>query len=301
MTCVTNSSDIKLAAAYASWGIKQKECVSPVADSSGSLNDKYLEFSSLTINYYVWYNVNGAGTDPALAGKTAIEVAIATDATVETIVAASVLAIETATAAWAGTSTDGLSFYIEIKEFGTVLAAASDSGTTGFTIETLKTGLGGYLGRTSEGIEVSVEVSEFEVKSNQTGETLIDSIQTGKLLSCSMSLLEMTKARWEGLVGGGVGDILTPAGGTSFVGFGTSKDYTSMLAVAGELVLRPVSATDDSENFTFWKSVPVPSSINFSGTDLQVMALEFKAFIDEAKDSKISLGGFGDNTQDLRG
>jgi len=110
----------------------------------------------------------------------------------------------------------------------------------------------------------------------------------------------MTKARWEELIGGGVGDIKTPAGGTSFVGFGTSKDYSSMLAIAGELQLRPVSAVDDSENFTFWKSVPVPSSINFSGTDVQVMSIEFKAFIDESKDSKISLGGYGDNTQDMR-
>jgi len=149
MTCVTNSSDIKLAAAYASWGIKQKECISPVADVASSLNDTYFEFSSLTVNYYVWYNVNSAGTDPALAGKTGIEVAIAENATVAVIIAASILAIETENAAWAGASSDGLSFYIECKSIGAVLAAASDSGTTGFAIAVLKTGLGGYLGRTS--------------------------------------------------------------------------------------------------------------------------------------------------------
>lgn len=57
--------------------------VTCVADVAGSLNDTYFFLSSAEneTSYYVWYNVNAAGTDPAIAGKTGIEVALATGAT----------------------------------------------------------------------------------------------------------------------------------------------------------------------------------------------------------------------------
>lgn len=301
MVCSTTTSAIKLAAANVSWGRKNKDCISPVADDTGSLNDTYFDFSSASVEYYVWYNVNSLGSDPSIANKTGIEVAIATDAPIATVVTATVAAIETATAAWATATADGLSFDLEAKVVGEVLSVTADGAApTGFAFVSHVAGLGGDLGRTSDGIEVSFETTSFEVKSNQTGETLIDEIATGRVLTCSMNLLEMTQARWSELVGDGLGDKLTPSGGTEFVGFGTSKDYVSMLDLAGELVLNPIAADDNSENFTFWKCLPKPASINFSGTDLQVMAIEFSAYIDESKDEKISLGGFGDNTQDMR-
>lgn len=64
-----------------------------VADVAGSLNNKYFFFSEVGgDDYYCWFNVNSAGTDPAIVGRTGIEVALATgDA--NTVVAA---AIETA-------------------------------------------------------------------------------------------------------------------------------------------------------------------------------------------------------------
>lgn len=300
MACSTNVSNIRLEAAFVSWGRKNKDCITPVADVAGSLNDTYFEFSSPTVSYYVWYNVNSLGTDPALAGKTGIEVALATGAAASAVVTATVSAIETAGAAWATADSDGLSFDLECKVIGAVISATADTGSTGFAFVAKVVGLGGDLGRTSDGIEVSFETTSFEVKANQSGETLLDEIKTGNVLSCSMNLLEMTQARWSELVGEGLGDKLTPAGGTEFVGFGSSKDYVSMLDLAGELVLKPVNSSDNSRNFTFWKSLPKPSSVNFSGTDLQVMAVEFSAYVDETKDSKISLGGFGDQTQDLR-
>lgn len=52
-----------------------------VADSSGSLNNKYfLLYSAYTqTTYYVWYNVSGGGTDPAVPNAAGVEVAINTD------------------------------------------------------------------------------------------------------------------------------------------------------------------------------------------------------------------------------
>lgn len=52
--------------------------VGTTADSAGSLNDTYFLVSSThdQVLYYIWYNVDGAGTDPALPNATGIEVSL---------------------------------------------------------------------------------------------------------------------------------------------------------------------------------------------------------------------------------
>lgn len=49
-----------------------------VGDTAGSLNNAYwlLNSSKNRKQYYVWYNVDGGGTDPAVSGRTGIEVNI---------------------------------------------------------------------------------------------------------------------------------------------------------------------------------------------------------------------------------
>ncbi len=54
-------------------------------DVAGSLNDTYFLYASNTTAYYVWFNINSAGTDPALAGRTGIEIDAATGATAATL------------------------------------------------------------------------------------------------------------------------------------------------------------------------------------------------------------------------
>lgn len=51
------------------------------ADIAGSLNNKYFRLRSATDDskYHVWFNVNGAGTDPAPTNSTEIEVALNTN------------------------------------------------------------------------------------------------------------------------------------------------------------------------------------------------------------------------------
>ncbi len=55
--------------------------VETLADSGGSLNNLYFIMSSTYDQqvFYVWYNVNGAGSDPSLPGLTGIEVGIQTN------------------------------------------------------------------------------------------------------------------------------------------------------------------------------------------------------------------------------
>lgn len=51
------------------------------ADVAGNLNNKYFYISTTTVDYYVWMNVNSAGTDPLVPGKTGVQVNLATGAT----------------------------------------------------------------------------------------------------------------------------------------------------------------------------------------------------------------------------
>ena len=57
------------------------------ADVSGDLNNKAHTLSAPEGDYYVWFNVNAAGVDPALTG-TGIEVALATNSTADAVASA---------------------------------------------------------------------------------------------------------------------------------------------------------------------------------------------------------------------
>jgi len=61
---------------------------------AGALNSTYWTISSPTTDYYVWYNVGGAGVDPAIVGSTGIEVAVAALATANQVATATAAAID---------------------------------------------------------------------------------------------------------------------------------------------------------------------------------------------------------------
>lgn len=62
-------------------GIAEVRQALTVADVSGNLNNKYFLVNSAlnTIKYYVWYNVSGAGVDPAVPGRTGLVVNLVTN------------------------------------------------------------------------------------------------------------------------------------------------------------------------------------------------------------------------------
>lgn len=62
--------------------IAEVEKITCVADAAGSLNNRYFLIDKFNaLGYYVWFNVNAAGVDPAPAGgRTGVVVAIATSA-----------------------------------------------------------------------------------------------------------------------------------------------------------------------------------------------------------------------------
>lgn len=78
--------------------------VTLVADVAGSLNSTYWTFGTAgdQVLYYVWYNINGAGVDPAVAGRTGIMVAGATGASATTLATATRAAINASSAVLLG-------------------------------------------------------------------------------------------------------------------------------------------------------------------------------------------------------
>ena len=100
------------------------------ADVAGSLSGKYWTLSSPTVNYYVWYDINGLGSiDPAIAGKTGIPVGIATGATANTVATATASAID-ALAAFVSTPSSAV---VTVTNAASGAATDAADGNTGFT------------------------------------------------------------------------------------------------------------------------------------------------------------------------
>jgi len=77
-----NSTQSTLDMGGVATGVAEVRQFTTRADVSGDLNNTYLDnlYDGLGNGYYIWFNINGAGVDPALAGKTGIMIAGATNA-----------------------------------------------------------------------------------------------------------------------------------------------------------------------------------------------------------------------------
>lgn len=122
-------------------GVKEVTTVLCVADVAGSLNNTFFHLNAANDarKYYVWYNVNGAGTDPLVAGRLGIEVAVATGAADTVVATATKTAIDANIDFGATVSTATVTITNDNTGDTT---NASDAGATGFTITTTVAGDG---------------------------------------------------------------------------------------------------------------------------------------------------------------
>lgn len=108
------------------------------ADSSGSLNSTYFTFNSAgdVKGFYVWFNINSAGVDPAVANRTGIQVTGATNATAATLATAAIAAINAnAVAALYVVASAGVSGHAIITNLqpGQATNAANGTASPGFS------------------------------------------------------------------------------------------------------------------------------------------------------------------------
>lgn len=107
--------------------------VTCVADVAASLNSKYffLNAANDATKYYVWIDVGNTGTDPAIAGRTGIEVDITSGATASAVASAVQAAVDALGDFSASVS--GADVTITNAASGGA-SDATDDGDTGFTI-----------------------------------------------------------------------------------------------------------------------------------------------------------------------
>jgi hypothetical protein len=157
---VTMSSGERMAVGGEYGGTAEVHSVDTVADVSGSLNDTFFVFyTQQNWAFYVWYNVNAAGSDPAPSAPagatyTGIEVALATDDTADTVASATKSAIDAfdftgmGNSPTVGVSTNELT--ITNAFGGAVPNVADGASATGFTFGTDTPGTG--LGSPTNGV-----------------------------------------------------------------------------------------------------------------------------------------------------
>lgn len=310
MGSTTKRIDATLEAANVKWGKQHCRTFTAVANTANVLAGLYLPVNYMTpglveVTGYIWFD-DGVEVDPAPAGLTLIGAVSVTSGDTAAVVAAAMkvtidAAVVTGTIKAFRPSTVLAEVITVENKFIGAISEETDPDTTGIVDEVLRVGLGVDLGATSEGIELSMEAQAVEIKSNQTGEIISEEIYVGSSASLSMSLLEVSKARFDLLVGEVTGDNLTPSGGTKLSGFGESRLYQSLSDLGGQLILHPIRlpATDYSSDVIFWKSAPKPASLNFDGTAPQVMGVDFTAYLDQSVDTSINLFAKGDWTQDV--
>lgn len=116
--------------------VAEKSKVTCKADVAGSLNNKYFQISDGgVLSHHVWFDVNGAGVDPA-PGTIAVPVAVATNASAATVATAVAAAVD-ALAAFVAVASNNT---VTITNAATGHADTLVVGTSGFTVEVLEDG-----------------------------------------------------------------------------------------------------------------------------------------------------------------
>ena len=291
----TKRIEATLEASTVRWG--KQGCIS-VALSETSEND-FFEFQGYDPQgeiqrFYVWID-EGTGVDPEETG-TAVPVAVLAGDSEAQRAEKIATAINGLTGDFFKAEAEGDSVHIENRFIGKVEEADSSASFT-VTIEVEGTLVD--LGATSDSIDVSLDVEVFDIQSNQTGGLVLDQIFQGSSASLSASFIEISKEKFDELVGQVTGNTVTPASGTAVTGFGEGRLFQSLLELGGQLILHPIRlpATDYSADTTFWKCAPIVNSENFSGTDARALEIEFNAYLDNSKDKGINLYAKGDWTQ----
>jgi hypothetical protein len=272
------------------------------ADSAGDLNNDYFfVYNAAGTKFHVWHNINSAGSNPAPAGSTAIEVAGATGATAAALATAAATAIGAATGLDA-TASEGV---VTVTCTGTGYASGPHEGVgTGFTFAVTTQGVASAdVGFTDGEIEVSMSEELVDVTAHQEGADVLSQIRTGiSEVTVSLTLKETTVAQVKKMLAM-AGGSFTPVGSaaTEVMGWGRNKRFTQTLAQASALVLHPVAlpSSNRSRDIKFHLAYPMLESLNFSGEDVFSIPVTFRCYPSTSLNDTVEYFSLGDHTQTL--
>lgn len=302
MACNTSTYNIGIRNILLGKDRVQKFCIFTKADVASSLQNKYFVVHEpvTQAKHYFWFNVGGAGVDPAVPNATAHVVAI--------LVADSASAVAIALNAvmnplsWVNTTVMGNEVEALMIAYGYAYEArdALDSADrTGFTIAVSQFGsVQADMGATAGDISFTVEEQTKEITSPQTGDFVLGEIRRGATISVSFELKDTAIASIRRALNFYGGTIVTDdAASETISGYGSSNLFKSTEDVADQLLLRPTNLAADenaSEDFTVHKAKLKLGEIVMSSENELVLPIEAVGYLDQSKASFANLFSYGD-------
>jgi hypothetical protein len=279
----------------------QTDCIAVAGESGGNLDGKYWIFSSPEVNYYVWYNVDGASTDPAVPSKTGIEVEIDSGDTAAQVATATVDAINGVSGLLALVDPKNTSNVIlKVLKYAPGVHAANGNLTPGlFTFVPIHDGFFHDFGFTEGDLELTVDQQLLDVTAHQAGTEILTALVTGMNVELTVALKEVTDEQLTLLIEKTTGGSFTPVNGEKLQGYGSGQNFINVLDKAGRLILHPAAKprTDYSEDLCCWLAYPKVDSFLFSGENPRLLNVTFRVFKDEFLPKNIDKVAVGDHTQ----
>lgn len=135
------------------------------------------------------------------------------------------------------------------------------------------------LGFTKGGVEVEVQTNTHEVKVDQYGETPINELITGRMVTVKAPLAETTLDNLVAIMPGAtlITDSVTATKKKVVVATGVS---TSLLASAQKLVLRPKGTTGEDDFVVHKANCPGALNFAYKVDDERVFMADFKGYAD---------------------
>jgi hypothetical protein len=281
------------------WRIETAECLDLNGIVAADLDGTYLTINSAkdATEYYIWFDLDAGSTDPAPAGKTAIEVDVTTGqaaSAVATAIAAAVDALGDFSASATGTQVD-----IERTAVGqTTDTADVDSGIAVFV---RRKGKDYDLGLLQGEVPAVFAPSLLDITTHQNGVTVVSSVLQGfESNEASMTLQETTLSKLKELYGIYGSRSFTPASGTEVAGAGTGQVGKNMLVEAARLEFIPTNIinSDLSYQYTIPLALPVPNTLTFSGEAVRVLESTWRGYPDlTAANQDLNSVILGDSSQ----
>lgn len=297
-----NFENIQINPAAFQWG--QQEMTKVTLKSLASIGGKYYLLSTPATEYYVWFD-DGVAADPAVAGKTEIQVTMPVSPTVANVMAAMITALETAGFNAKSYLESGVTFaMVQGSAMGAVLSAAAIGTMTAPLAEVavVREGFLLDLGLT-EDVEVGFSTSMLDVTASQLGTTVVERLRNGMNIdNIAINLKESVALKIKAIMAPHYPEY-TPSGvgSTAVQGIGNAKDFLNVSADSGKLVMHPIKLADNvlAEDFAFWRACPLLKSINFSGESEQMLSVEFSILPDALLKKEVAHGVYGDHTQNF--
>jgi hypothetical protein len=288
-------NNIKITPVNVLWRMVQTETWDFTGLTKTSLSATAFKFYSAlnAVQHYVWFDNTGSIADPAVAGFTGHKVTVTT-ATTEALIASAVAAVVTAITGFVATASGSI---VTVKR--TVCGTTTESldyvtapSLIAYTLT--RRGRDYDLGLLLGDVQANMHPAMHMVMAHQLGKSPVAALSQGfDKLEVSTTLLETEKSQLKALYSI-YGGSVTPASGTEIYGAGNASQGKNMMVEAGRLVLKPVTAVDDTQNVNYMLAIPIPESLTFSGDNPNTLKIQWQCFIDRDANSLVNAMAIGD-------